>query len=61
MPIRYRQYYLQKLLETHEKQQEEIDKKFGNNNLTSPEPTKNQNRSPLPIPDFATKVRAPKK
>jgi hypothetical protein len=61
MPIRYRRYYLQKLIETHEKQQEEMNKKYGGGNLNNSEPTKNQNLPPLPIPDFATKVRAPKK
>lgn len=61
MPLRYRRYYLQKLSETHEKQNEEINKKFGGNELTSSQPSKNSNLPPLPIPDFATKVRAPKK
>jgi hypothetical protein len=61
MPLRYRRYYLQKLSETHEKQQEAIDKKFGGGELTSPEPSKLNKLPPLPIPDFATKVRAPKK
>jgi hypothetical protein len=61
MPIRYRRYYLQKLVETHEKQQEEINKKYGGGDLNNSEPTKNKITPPPPIPDFATKVRAPKK
>lgn len=61
MPIRYRRYYLQKLIENHEKQQEEMDKKFGGNNLNNSEPTKNKKLPPPPIPDFATKMKAPKK
>lgn len=60
MPIRYRRYYLQKLLETHEKQQEEMNKQFGGNS-SQIEPTKNKPLPPLSIPDFATKIRAPKK
>lgn len=61
MPIRYRRYYIQKLNEVHEKQQEMIDKKYGNNNtLTNPEGPKRPKEPPL-IPDFATKVRAPRK
>ena len=61
MPIRYRQYYLQKLSEILEKQQEEIDKKFGSSNGTEvAQPSKKSKERP-PIPDFAFKARAPKK
>ena len=61
MPIRYRQYYLQKLSELVEKQQEEIDKKFnvsGGTETTQPNKT---TRERPPIPDFAFNARAPKK
>ena len=61
MPLRYRRYYLQKLSETHEKQNEAMEQKFGGGNLTSSEPSKSNKLPPLPIPDFATKIRAPKK
>jgi len=61
MPIRYRRYYLQKLIENHEKQQEELEKKYGNGNLINDNSIKQNKLKPLPIPDFATKVRAPKK
>ena len=60
MPIRYRRYYIQRLNETAEKQQEEIDKKFNSSNKDISSPDKKQ-RNPLPIPDFATKTRAPRK
>jgi hypothetical protein len=61
MPIRYRRYYLQKLSEMAEKQQEEIDKKFNlNNNTETPQRGKKIKDKP-PIPDFAFKARAPKK
>lgn len=58
MPIRYRRYYLQKLSETINKQNEEINSKF--NNSSPDQPGKNS-LPPLPIPDFATQARAPKK
>lgn len=61
MPIRYRRYYIQRLNETIEQQNEEINKKFNpssNNEIQSPE---KKSREPLPIPDFATKTRAPRK
>ena len=60
MPIRYRRYYIQRLNETVEQQNEEINKKFnpGNKDISSPE---TKPREQLPIPDFATKVRAPRK
>ena len=61
MPIRYRRYYLQKLTEILEKQQEEIDKKFGSSSSTElAQPNKKPKERP-PIPDFAFKARAPKK
>ena len=61
MPIRYRQYYLQKLSELVEKQQEEMDKKFnvsGGAEMTQPNKTPKERP---PIPDFAFNARAPKK
>ena len=61
MPIRYRQYYLQKLSELVEKQQEEMDKKFNVNGSQTGEPTKNKPHEPVQLPDFVTKARAPKK
>ena len=61
MPIRYRRYYIQKLNETHEKQQEMMDKKFDNNpNTTSLDGPRKPKEPPI-IPDFVTKARAPKK
>lgn len=61
MPIRYRRYYLQKLSDMVEKQQEEIDKKFNISNGTeTPQGGKKSKERP-PIPDFAFKARAPKK
>lgn len=61
MPLRYRQFYLQKLVETHEKQKEEISKKFGGGDLNNSEPSKPSKLPPPQIPDFATKIRAPYK
>jgi len=61
MPIRYRRYYLQKLSDLVEKQQEEMDKKFNINGSQTSEPTKQNPRSPVQLPDFVTKARAPKK
>jgi len=61
MPIRYRRYYLQKLGEMIEKQQEEMNKKLNLNSGTeTPQPGKKLKDRP-PIPDFAFKARAPKK
>ena len=61
MPVRYRQYYLQKLSDLIEKQQEEIDKKFNTNGSTEiGQPNKTPKERP-PIPDFAFNARAPKK
>ena len=61
MPLRYRRFYIQKLIETHEKQNEEIEKKFGKGDLVSDNPSKSGKLAPPPIPDFAFKARAPKK
>lgn len=64
MPIRYRRYYLQRLNETIEQQNEEINKKFNNNDnkgLINDNPMKASKLPAPPIPDFATKTRAPKK
>ena len=62
MPIRYRRYYLQKLTETIEKQQEEIDKKYGSIGSDSKTPEMGKkSREKIPIPDFVTKAKAPKK
>jgi len=60
MPIRYRRYYIQRLNESIDQQNEEINKKFNpiNNEMKSPD---KKPREPLPIPDFATKTRAPRK
>ena len=60
MPIRYRRYYIQRLNETVEKQNEEIDKKFNPGNKDTSVPDKKSQKQ-LPIPDFATKARAPRK
>ena len=59
MPIRYRRYYLQKLGEMLEKQQEEMNKKFNPTNSQKSDAPKP--RDPLPIPDFAFTAKAPKK
>lgn len=61
MPIRYRQYYLQKLSELVEKQQEEIDKKFNVSGGTETAQPNKTTRERPPIPDFAFNARAPKK
>ncbi len=53
MPIRYRHYHLKKISEYVEKQNEAVNKKNGQSEVISP--------SKVQIPDFATKVRAPKK
>ena len=60
MPIRYRRYYIQRLNESIDQQNEEINKKFnpGNKDISSPD---QKPREQLPIPDFATKTRAPRK
>jgi hypothetical protein len=65
MPIRYRRFYLQKINETNQQQQDMMDKKYGNlmNNSETSEPTK-KSREPIPIPDFVSKSlksKAPKK
>jgi hypothetical protein len=65
MPIRYRHFYLMKIQETHEKQQEAIDKKYGSmmGNESSSESMKNSLK-PVSVPDFVTnasKSKAPKK
>jgi hypothetical protein len=63
MPIRYRHFYLHKLIETVQKQQEDINKKMesiGSNKTSSPN-KKNSPRELPPIPDFAHKTKAPKK
>jgi hypothetical protein len=65
MPIRYRHFYLKKIQETHEKQQEAMDKKYGNmmGNESTSEPMKSPPRS-VSVPDFVTnasKSKAPKK
>jgi hypothetical protein len=61
MPIRYRRFYLQKLSETHEKQQEMIDQKLGkmNGDEAIKEPIKAP-RKPVPIPDFVTNTNKTK-
>ena len=61
MPIRYRRFYLQTLTETIQKQQEEMDKKYGDmGGKNTPEMGK-KTREKIPIPDFVTKAKAPKK
>ena len=55
MPIRYRHYHLKKINEYMEMQEEARNPK-------NPTPSNNkEKREPLPIPDFATKIKAPKK
>ena len=64
MPIRYRRYYIQRLNESIDQQNEEINKKFNNNDnkgLINDNPMKSSKLPPPPIPDFATTTRAPKK
>lgn len=60
MPIRYRRYYIQRLNESIDQQNEEINKKFNpsDKNTTSPD---QKPREQLPLPDFVTKTRAPRK
>jgi hypothetical protein len=60
LPIRYRHYYIQKIAEVSQKQQEEMDKKF-NPNKNSDSSQSNRKPPPPPIPDFAFNARAPKK
>ncbi len=60
MPVRYRRYYLQRLTEILEKQQENINSKFNLNNTDQSQPNKSPKEKP-PIPDFAFNARAPKK
>jgi hypothetical protein len=59
MPIRYRHYYIQKISETHEKQQEEIDKKYGkmmgNESPSMEQPMKKSPRH-VNVPDFVSKA-----
>ena len=60
MPIRYRRYYIQRLNESIEQQNDEINKKFNpsDKNTTSPD---QKPQEQLPLPDFVTKTRAPRK
>ena len=60
MPIRYRRYYIQRLNESIEQQNDEINKKFNpsDKNTTSPD---QKPREQLPLPDFVTKTRASRK
>jgi hypothetical protein len=60
MPVRYRRYYLQRLTEILEKQQENINSKFNLNNTDQSQPNKSSKEKP-PIPDFAFNAKAPKK
>ena len=55
MPIRYRHFYIRKIQDIHEKQQEEIDKKYGKmmSSESSSEPMKKPPRS-VSVPDFVT-------
>ena len=56
MPIRYRHYHLKKINEYMEMQEE------ARTNSSSPAKTgKKDKREQIPIPDFATKIKAPKK
>lgn len=55
MPIRYRHYHIKMINEYIEKQNEAVN----NNNKSLENSTKP--REKIPIPDFATKVKAPKK
>lgn len=61
LPIRYRQYYIRKISETVQKQQEEMDTKFKFNNGTEPAQPSKKPTAPPPIPDFAFTAKAPKK
>jgi hypothetical protein len=61
MPIRYRRFYIEKLVETNDKQNEEINRKFGKEDLSIDGSTTTNKLPPPPIPDFVTKVKAPKK
>ena len=55
MPIRYRHYHLKKISEYIEKQNEAANKKSNTlENSSKPRPK-------IPVPEFVTKVRAPKK
>jgi hypothetical protein len=56
MPIRYRHYHLKKINEYMEMQEE-----ARNNSSTPNKSSKKDKREQIPIPDFATKVKAPKK
>jgi len=58
MPIRYRHYYIHKINETHQHQQEMMDHKF--NKSSNNEPNKRPKEPPI-IPDFVSTARAPKK
>lgn len=61
LPIRYRHYYIQKIAETAQKQQEEIDSKFKFNNGTEQAQSSKKIKERPPIPDFAFTAKAPKK
>jgi hypothetical protein len=55
MPIRYRHYHLKKISEYIDQQNEAANKKSNTlENSSKPRPK-------IPVPDFVTKVRAPKK
>lgn len=61
LPIRYRQYYIQKISETVQKHQEEMDTKFKFSNGTELAQPSKKPSEPPPIPDFAFTAKAPKK
>jgi hypothetical protein len=55
MPIRYRHYHLKKINEYMEMQEE------ARNPTSTTKTNSKTKREQIPIPDFATKVKAPKK
>jgi hypothetical protein len=62
LPVRYRHYYIQKISETAQKQQEEMDNKFKfSNGKEQPTQPSKKPTQPPPIPDFAFTTKAPKK
>lgn len=61
LPIRYRHYYIQKVVEANQKQQEEINKSFNTTKSTDPLQPSKKSLPPPPIPDFAFTAKAPKK
>jgi len=64
MPIRYRRYYLQKIVEINEKQNEMMTQRHNNNSSTTVTEPNKKSKDPVLIPDFvakASKRQAPKR